>query len=426
MATGSRRVLGLLGLLSGSLLIGFGGLAVPKAALAVYAIAQYGEPKYPADFKHFDYVNPHAPRGGTLVLANPNRLTSFDKFNPFTQRGNPAPGLGYMFESLTTGSLDEVSTAYGLLADDISIAPDGLSATFHINPKARFSNGDPVTAEDVKYSFDTLKSPQAAPQYAVYFGQISHAVILDPLTIRFDFRERTREMPFIAGAIPVFSRKWGMKPDGSHVPFDQLAFQKPIASGPYLIEQYDNGRTITFKRDPAYWGNALPVRVGSFNFERITYKLYSDGVARLEAFKAGEYDALVEYIARNWVRADQARISQSQRHWHAGLFHQPAPADFPGRARASGARSSVRLPVAEPATVFQPVHAHRQLLCKHRSASDGQAERGRTRDPLAVTRATRSRCVRQHGEAAGHGSTRFIAREPDQGAQAAGRRGLDV
>ncbi|MDN7178861.1 extracellular solute-binding protein [Caballeronia sp. SEWSISQ10-4 2] len=301
MATGSRRVLGLL---FGSLLIGFGGLAVPKAALAVYAIAQYGEPKYPAGFKHFDYVNPDAPRGGTLVLANPNRLTSFDKFNPFTLRGNPAPGLGYMFESLTTGSLDEVSTAYGLLADDINVAPDGLSATFHINPKARFSNGDPVLAEDVKYSFETLKSPQAAPQYSVYFGQIARAVILDPLTIRFDFKERTREMPFIAGGIPVFSHKWGMKPDGSHVPFDQLAFQKPVGSGPYLIEQYDNGRTITYKRAPAYWGNALPVRAGTYNFERITYKLYSDGVARLEAFKAGEYDALVEYIARNWVRRD--------------------------------------------------------------------------------------------------------------------------
>ena len=197
------------------MLFGFGGLAVSQPAFAVYAIAQYGEPKYPAGFKHFDYVNPDAPRGGTLVLANPNRLTSFDKFNPFTQRGNPAPGLGYMFESLTTGSLDEVSTAYGLLADDISVAPDGLSATFHINPKARFSNGDPVTAEDVKYSFETLKSPQAAPQYSVYFGQIARAVVIDPLTIRFDFKERTREMPFIAGGIPVFSHKWGMKPDGS-------------------------------------------------------------------------------------------------------------------------------------------------------------------------------------------------------------------
>ena len=135
----------------------------------------------------------------------------------------------------------------------------------------------------------------------MYFGQISRAVVLDPLTIRFDFKVRTREMPFIAGAIPVFSHKWGMKPDGSHIPFDQLAFQKPIASGPYLIEQYDNGRTLTLKRDPAYWGNTLPVRVGTFNFERITYKLYSDGVARLEAFKAGAYNFRQEWDATKWM-----------------------------------------------------------------------------------------------------------------------------
>jgi microcin C transport system substrate-binding protein len=301
MTTGSRRVLGLL---FASVLIGFYGLTASSPAHAVYAIAQYGEPKYPPDFKHFDYVNPDAPRGGTLVLANPDRLTSFDKFNPFTQRGNPAPGIGNLFESLATGSLDEVSTAYGLLADDIRIAPDGLSTTFHINPKAHFSNGDPVTAEDVEYSFETLRSRQAAPQFAVYFGQIARVVIVDPSTVRFEFKERTREMPFLAGAMPVFSHKWGMKPDGSHIPFDQLAFQKPIGSGPYLIERYDNGRTMTYKRDPSYWGDKLPVRVGMYNFERIQYKLYSDGVARLEAFKAGEYDVLVEYVARNWVRRD--------------------------------------------------------------------------------------------------------------------------
>ncbi|MDR5757464.1 extracellular solute-binding protein [Caballeronia sp. LZ035] len=273
-------------------------------AFAVHAIAQYGEPKYPAGFTHFDYVNPDAPRDGTLVLANPNRLTSFDKFNPFTLRGNPAPGLSLMFESLTTGSSDEVATAYGLLADDISVAPDGMSTTFHINPKARFSNGDPVTAEDVKFSFETLKSPLAAPQFAVYFGQIARAVIVDPLTIRFEFKVATREMPLLAGGIPVFSRKWAMKPDGTRVPFDQIAFQKPIGSGPYLIDHYDNGRTISYRRNPDYWGAALPVRVGLFNFAHIDYKLYGDPTARLEAFKAGEYDVLVEYIARSWVRRD--------------------------------------------------------------------------------------------------------------------------
>ncbi|ABB08965.1 extracellular solute-binding protein [Burkholderia lata] len=274
------------------------------AAHAVYAIAQYGEPKYPPGFKHFDYVNPDAPKGGTLVLANPNRLTSFDKFNPFTMRGNPAPGIDMLFESLATGSSDEPASAYGLLADDIDIAPDRRSVTFHLNPRARFSNGDRVTADDVKFSFDTLKSKQAAPQFGAYFAELAKAVVVDPATVRFEFRSANRELPLIAGGVPVFSRKWGLRADGSRIPFDQLAFEQPIGSGPYLIDHYDNGRTITYRRNPAYWGADLPVRVGTNNFERIVYKLYGDGVARLEAFKAGEYDVLVEYIARNWTRRD--------------------------------------------------------------------------------------------------------------------------
>ncbi|KVD85358.1 peptide ABC transporter substrate-binding protein [Burkholderia stagnalis] len=274
------------------------------AAHAAHAIAQYGEPKYPPGFKHFDYVNPDAPKGGTLVLANPSRLTSFDKFNPYTMRGNIAPGIDLLFESLATGSSDEPASMYGLLADDIAVAPDGLSVTFHLNPRARFSNGDPVTAADVKHSFDMLKSKQAAPQYAAYFADIARAVIVDPATVRFEFRRRNRELPLIAGGVPVFSRKWGLRADGTRIPFDQIAFEQPIGSGPYLIEHYDNGRTITYRRNPAYWGADLPVRVGTHNFERIVYKLYGDGVARLEAFKAGEYDVLVEYIARNWVRRD--------------------------------------------------------------------------------------------------------------------------
>ncbi|MCA8104637.1 ABC transporter substrate-binding protein [Burkholderia sp. AU18528] len=278
-------------------------LAAP-AAHAAYAIAQYGEPKYPPGFKHFDYVNPDAPKGGTLVLANPNRLTSFDKFNPFTMRGNAAPGIDMLFESLTTGSSDEPASAYGLLADDIDVAPDRRSVTFHLNPRARFSNGDRVTADDVKFSFDTLKSKQAAPQFGAYFAEIAKAVVVDPAIVRFEFRSANRELPLIAGGVPVFSRKWGLRADGSRIPFDQLAFEQPIGSGPYVIERYDNGRTITYRRNPAYWGADLPVRVGTHNFERIVYKLYGDGVARLEAFKAGEYDVLVEYIARNWARRD--------------------------------------------------------------------------------------------------------------------------
>ncbi|WP_233272697.1 extracellular solute-binding protein [Paraburkholderia acidisoli] len=279
-------------------------MATMPSAHAVYAIAQYGAPKYPQGFTHFDYVNPDAPKGGTLVLANPDRLTSFDKFNPFTLRGNAAPGLGMLFESLTTGSMDEVASAYGLLADDIRIAPDALSVTFHINPRAHFSNGDPVTAADVKFSLDTLKSRQAAPSMQAYFSEITRAVVVDPATIRFEFKSNNRELPLIAGGMPVFSHKWGMRPDGSRIAFDQLAFEPPIGSGPYVIDRYSNGRTITYQLDPNYWGKDLAVRVGTNNFTRITYKLYSDDVARLEAFKAGEYDALVENVSRNWVRRD--------------------------------------------------------------------------------------------------------------------------
>ncbi len=305
MTTSSRRITVLRFLVRSLLvLLCVCSFAVPSPAWAVYAIAQFGSPKYPPDFKHFDYVNPDAPKGGTLVLSNPDRLTSFDKFNPFTLRGNPAPGIGMLFETLTTNSWDEMATAYCLLADDIRIAPDRLSVTFHINPRARFSNGDPVTAADVKYSFDTLTSRLAAPQFAAYFAEISRAVVVDPATIRFDFRQPNRELPLIAGAMPVFSHKWGMKPDGTRVPFDQLAFEKPIGSGPYLIDSYDGGHTITYRRDPSYWGASLPARAGTDNFDHITYKLYADNTARLEAFKAGEYDALVEYVARNWARRD--------------------------------------------------------------------------------------------------------------------------
>jgi microcin C transport system substrate-binding protein len=280
-----------------------GLLAMPTAARAAYAIAQYGEPKYPRGFTHFDYVNSDAPKGGTLTLANPNRLTSFDKFNPFTMRGNVAPGVDLMFETLTTGSSDELASAYGLLADDIRVAPDRMSTTFHINSKARFSNGDPVTADDVKYSFDTLRSPRAAPQFAAVFADIARAVVVDAATIRFEFKRPNRELPLLAGGVPVFSHKWGLRADGSRVPFDQLAFEPPIASGPYLIERYDNGRDITMKRDPHYWGADLPVRRGMYNFERIDYKLYADNIAKLEGFKAGEFDANIEYIARQWVRS---------------------------------------------------------------------------------------------------------------------------
>src|SRR5687768_9550282 len=139
-------------------------------ASAAHAYAQFGDIKYLAGFSHFEWVNPNAPKGGDLELVPPLRISNFDKYNPFTLKGTASPGLGLVFETLLTGTMDEPTTSYGLLAEDVQVAADKLSATFRLNPKARFHNGKPVTAVDVKHSFDTLMSKQAAPQYRVLFG----------------------------------------------------------------------------------------------------------------------------------------------------------------------------------------------------------------------------------------------------------------
>jgi len=267
-------------------------------AWAAHAFSLYDTPKYPAGFTHFDYVNPDAPKGGDLYLANPDRRTSFDKFNPFSLKGVAAAGVAnLMFETLAVGSSDEIATMYGLLADDMQLAPDRMSMTFHLNPKARFNNGDPVLAADVKYSFDTLIE-KGAPQFKSIYAEVKRCVVVDERTVRFDFKSLNHELPLIVGGTPVFSRKWAAGTD-----FDQIQLTPPIASGPYLIERYDTGRAITYRLDPNYWGVNLPTRKGMFNFGKIHYRFYKDDVARLEAFKAGEFDVVVEYSSKNWARS---------------------------------------------------------------------------------------------------------------------------
>jgi microcin C transport system substrate-binding protein len=276
----------------------FSCLQYSAGAFAAHAFSLYDTPKYPAGFKHFDYVNPDAPIGGALFLANPDRRTSFDKFNPFSMKGVAAAGVAnLMFESLTTESSDEVATMYGLLAEDMELAPDRMSMTFRLNPKAKFNNGDPVTAADVKYSFDTLLA-KGAPQYKMLFADVKQAVVVNERTVRFDFKSLNHELPLIVGGVPVFSRKWG-----ANASFDNIQLDPPIATGPYLIDRYDVGRSISYKRNPDYWGKDVPARRGMFNFGRINYRFYKDDVARLEAFKAGEFDVVVEYSAKNWARS---------------------------------------------------------------------------------------------------------------------------
>ena len=264
----------------------------------VHAFAAYGAPKYGPDFTHFEYVQPDAPRGGTLRLRNPDRRTSFDKFNPFTTRGNaPAGVLIWMFEGLAHLAADEPSTMYALLAEAIHVEPDFSAVSFRIRPQARFSNGDAVTSADVVHSFQMLSGKGASPTYQTVLSGIARAEAVDNRTVRFELRERTRDQVFVAGTIPVFSRKWG---EGRK--FDEVVTDHPIAAGPYVIAKVDMPRRIEFARNPNYWATGLPVRRGHFNFERVVYRNYTDQAVSREAFKAGEFDILKEYGARSWVR----------------------------------------------------------------------------------------------------------------------------
>ena len=286
-------------LVMGGLLAGL--LAAPSTARAAHALAWGAEPKYPRDFRHFDYVNPDAPRGGAV---NRDGFGSFDKLNPFTLRGIAGAGLGeLMFETLADQSWDEPFSVYGLLAQDMDLAADQLSITFRLHPAAKFWNGDPVLAADVKHSFEMLTSKLAHPRYGQYFGDVKRVLVVSERVVRFEFKQRNQELHLIlATGLPIFSRKWG---DG--LPFDQVALQEPITSGPYRIDSVDFGKAIGFRRLEDYWGRDLPVRRGMFNFDRVNYKYFKDETARLEGFKAGEYDWIFENSAKNWARGHTGR-----------------------------------------------------------------------------------------------------------------------
>lgn len=288
------------------LLLTAGVLATAQPAWAAHGYALWGELRYPAGFTHFDYVNPDAPKGGELRLVSNLRVSTFDKYNPFTLRGNaPAYLSSLMFDSLLTAALDETGSAYGLLASDVSLAPDRLSVTFRIRPEARFHNGQPVLAADVKHSYETLIGPYTSPAYKTILEDVAGVDLIDDRTVRYRFRKFNRELPLTVGGLPVFSRAWGDEKDpktGQRKTFDQVVMDIPIGSGPYKIGPVRFGKDITYVRDPAYWAKDLPVRRGTANFDRITVKIYKDNTARLEALKAGEFDLMRFFSAGDWAR----------------------------------------------------------------------------------------------------------------------------
>jgi len=279
--------------------------ALPAPAAPAYAL--WDNAKYAPGFSHFDYVNPEAPKGGELRLVSNLRVSTFDKYNPFTVKGSaPAYLSSLMFDTLLTGSLDETASAYGLLAEDVQVPPDRMSATFRLRSEARFHNGDPVLAQDVKHSFDILNGPLVSPGIRSALEDVAGIEVLDAHTVRYRFKKPNRELPLTVGGLPVFSHRWG-EVNGVAKPFDQVVMDIPIGSGPYKIGPVVFGRDITYVRDPGYWARDLNVRRGTANFDRITVKIYKDNTARLEALKAGEFDLMRFFSAGDWARRVNGR-----------------------------------------------------------------------------------------------------------------------
>ncbi len=262
---------------------------------ASHGVSLDGKLKYPGNFSHFAYTSLKAKQGGDLVLHG---LGGFDKMNPFTLKGTAPDGLNTLiFEPLAVSSLDEPFAKYGLIAQDIALATDGLSVTFTLNPAARFSDGTKVTAEDVKFSLQTLKGKDAHPFYQSYFHDITKAKIINPGKIIFYFKKPNRELHLIACEMPVLSKKFYQK----HA-FLEAELTPPIGSGPYIVKKFAAGKSITYQKNPNYWAKDLPVRRGMFNFSSITYKFFKDQLVSMEAFKAGEFDFMTIRIAKQWAR----------------------------------------------------------------------------------------------------------------------------
>ena len=273
----------------GALLYSAALLAQPQHAMTLYDEA----PKYANDFKYFDYTNPAAPKGGTLRLAG---LNGFDSLNPFIPKGNAADQIGLLYDTLTYHSADEPFTEYGLLAERIEKAADHSFVRFYLNPKARFNDGQPVTAEDVLFTFNTLLE-KGHPLYRHYYADVADVVAETPLQVRFDFKHNNnRELPLILGQLQILPKHWWTERD-----FSKTSLEAPLGSGPYRLSRVDAGRSLRYERVKDWWAQDLPVSKGLYNFDNIHIDYYRDMSVALEAFKAGQFDFNLEYSAKDWA-----------------------------------------------------------------------------------------------------------------------------
>ena len=287
---------GALGTSGFTLLFTLASCLLPPASFAnpAHCLSLYDPCKYKAGFSHFDYVNPEAPKGGSVKLAETG---TFDTLNPFILKGVKAPAISMIFDSLMVSSLDEPQSMYGLIAQSADIAPDKSSVTFTLRKEARFHDNSPITADDVVFSFETLTT-KGDPTYRIIFAPVKKIEKLALHKVRFTLDPAVREAPLIAGSLPVLSKNYYSKVD-----FEKTILDSPLGSGAYKVQSVDPGRAITYERVKDYWARNLPTARGQYNFDTIRYDMYRDENVSLEAFKSGGYDFRREYVARNWAKA---------------------------------------------------------------------------------------------------------------------------
>ena len=278
--------------------LSFESLAQNEKVLPVHGMAMHGEPKYGLNFKHFDYVNPNAPKGGTIRQS---ALRTFNTFNPYTIKGDAAVGLGFLYESLMTSPQDEAFTEYGLIAESIEVPEDRTWATFTLRKGARWHDAKPVTVEDVIWSLETLRK-KGRPFYRFYYRDISKVEKIGERKVKFTFGPtENRELPLIIGQLPILPKHyWSARK------FDKTTLEPPLGSGPYKIKSFEPGRAIIYERVKDYWGAKLPVNVGRYNADVIRFDYYRDATVALEAFKAGDYDFRTENTSKVWATGYQS------------------------------------------------------------------------------------------------------------------------
>jgi microcin C transport system substrate-binding protein len=259
----------------------------------------FGELKYAPDFRHFDYVNPQAPKGGTLRYGV---FGSFDSLNGFIVKGQPAAGINLIYDTLMTSSMDEPASEYGLIAESVRHPKDYSSVTYTLRPQAKWHDGETVTPEDVIWTFETLKKNH--PFYNAYYANVVKAEKTAAHEVTFTFSESgNRELPQIVGQLPVLPKHYwaGKDAKGNQRDFSETTLEPPLGSGPYRVGNVSPNRSVTYERVADYWGQDLPVNIGTNNFDRMRFEYYRDGTVALEALKGDRVDFRIENSAKNWA-----------------------------------------------------------------------------------------------------------------------------